>query len=324
MIKIYLSLLIFFFSAHVFAAPAPTRAYIDTDAGSDDAIALLYLLQNPDIEVRAIIVDRNGESHAQTAAGHIAHLLALTHHANIPVYIGLNKTATYHNTYPESLKKDDDKAYADPPFKINTLSKQALIAQITAEPVPVRMLSLGSLSNIADLLHTAPKLKQHVENLTIMGGTIDTAGNIPALLPSNKNTYAEWNIFVDPSAFYRVLKTRIPLTLVTLDITSQVPVTEAFLARLKQYPQPTAVFVYHLLEANLYWIKHNEYDFWDPLAAYVFASPSSVETKTAYINVITEKNTHFGQIFRQQKGYAVQYVTHIDQHAFENALLAHL
>ncbi|MFN7096390.1 MAG: nucleoside hydrolase [Gammaproteobacteria bacterium] len=299
---------------------------IDTDASTDDAIALLYLLHISDIDIKAIIIDRNGGSSPNTAGGHIGYLLKMANKSQIPVYMGLEKKAVYHNVYPTWLDNLVDKSFGNhsvPPTQV--INKNELVTLIQSQPQPIYLLSLGSLTNIADLLQQYPGIKTKIAGITIMGGAIDTAGNIPVLQPKNKNSYAEWNVYVDPVAFEQVLQSQLPITLVSLDITNNVPVTMTFMNQLKQQ-QTTAAsqFVYQLLEQNMYWIEHNQYDFWDPLAAYVLAHPEQVTVEQKRIQTVLTHNTHFGQLTDTPDGYPVHMVKKLDPNVFESSLLTAL
>src|SRR5712675_954796 len=58
------------------AAPLPRTVIIDTDAGSDDMMAIAFLLSRPDIRVEAITVV-NGEAHVHSGGTNVLRLLEL-------------------------------------------------------------------------------------------------------------------------------------------------------------------------------------------------------------------------------------------------------
>lgn len=308
-------------------AVAKTKSIIiDTDASSDDAIAILYLLHHHDVSVKAIIVDRNGGSNPNTAANHIAYLLKLANQENIPIYIGLEKQPIYNNQYPSFLYSLVDKSYGhNNVVPKRVITEDALVKLVMSQPQPQYWLSLGSLTNIADLLQKHPEIKTKITNLTIMGGTINEAGNIKVLLPKSNNLYAEWNIFVDPVAFEQVLQAQIPITLVSLDITDKVLVTTAFMSELeKEQKTAASKLVYHLLAQNMYYIQHNYYDFWDPLAAYVVIHPDQIRVEQKRIQTVLTHDAHFGQLVENSLGYPVNVVTYINQPEFEKSLVTNL
>lgn len=305
------------------AYATPKQVIIDTDANGDDAIAILYLLNNKDIRVNAIIVDRNGGCNPNTAAGHIGSLLQLTNQQDIPVYIGIKKEPVYQNVYPDWLYELVDKSYGNNGISPeHVLTEKELVKLIMSQPQPQLLLSLGSLTNIADLFQKYPDIKSKIANITIMGGAVDTKGNIQSLEPKNNNSYAEWNVFVDPVAFEQVLQSQLPITLVSLDITDKVLVTMSFMNELKQNQHSGASkLAYHLLEQNILFIKNKTYDFWDPLAAYVLAHPEQVQTEPKRIQTVLTYSQHFGQLTETDLGYPVNLVTYVNQKAFEQSLL---
>lgn len=329
--RFFLGLCVFFLmfviniSAHAESKPARLPIIIDTDASPDDAIAILYLLNDPKFVIKAIMVDRNAGSHPTTAIAHIAYVLQLAHAANIPIYPGLNKQPATSPAYSEEILNSIDDAYYDTKLTAKVTINQAELAQlIINEPQPIEVLSLGSLTNIDDLFRQYPQVKSHLQSLIIMGGAVYVPGNIKAVLPQTNNISAELNIFVDPEAFNRVLASSIPIILVSLDITNKVPVTIAFLEQLKLINTPRAKFIYHLLLANLPLIQTNNYEFWDPLAAFVMAHPEEISTKKVKISTIIQPGDHYGQLIANSKGYPIDLVTKVNQQALETAILQSL
>ena len=65
-----------------------------------------------------------------------------------------------------------------------------------------------------------------------MGNALDIPGNIKEIAMWKANTTAEWNFFCDPLAAKKVLGSGVPVWLVPLDATNQVPVTRDFMTRL--------------------------------------------------------------------------------------------
>lgn len=326
MLKLF-SYLLSFLMLSSLALAQPKALYIDTDAGSDDAIALLYLLaQRPSLPIKAIIVDQNGEGTPGQAIEHIVYLLQLMHRTDIPIYPGLLKAPTCDNRYPLNLQIEDNKLFppiAKTPYP-PILTRQELIEQLMQASSPVQILSLGSLTNLSDLIQTKSVLKKHIENITLMGGAVKTQGNIQALRPELNNPYAEWNIFVDPQSFSILLTHHLPMTLVSLDITQTVPIQLSFLDQIQFLSPPQARFTYHILDVGRHWIMAHDYDFWDPLAAYVFLHPKAVKTQTIRLSVVTTAGPHFGQTYMSEKGSSVKIVTAINKEAFEKSLLSAL
>jgi pyrimidine-specific ribonucleoside hydrolase len=119
-----------------------------------------------------------------------------------------------------------------------------LAEQITEAPQPVTIVALGPLTNLAEALLAQPALAGRIARIVIMGGAWRVPGNIQALSPKIDNPHAEWNIFCDPYAADVVLRCGAPITLVPLDATDQVPLTDDLVQRLAAGPTtPAGQFV---------------------------------------------------------------------------------
>ena len=96
-----------------------------------------------------------------------------------------------------------------------------------------------------------------------MGGALDVAGNV-----GGASERAEWNIYAAPAAAHDVLRSGVPLLLVALDATSDVPITRGLVDRLRARPKTAAsVYVGDLLAHQDDFIRSGQYFFWDPFAA---------------------------------------------------------
>jgi hypothetical protein len=159
----------------------------------------------------------------------------------------------------------------------------ALLAQTIAEsPDPVVLLTLGPLTNVAEAFASHPDLIANVARIVVMGGAVDVPGNVHpdgAAAP----LAAEWNLYVDPSAAAAVLQSGAPVTLVGLDATNHVPVTEDAIERLAANDTTDAT----RRVMQLFDLYPPEY-MWDPLAAIAATHPALVPTHPAHITVVTE------------------------------------
>ncbi|CAI8610562.1 unnamed protein product [Vicia faba] len=125
-------------------------------------------------------------------------------------------------------------------------AQQVLIEKVSAGPTTLLM--MGAHTNIGIFLMNNPHLKKNVEHIYIMGGGVRSSnptGCCPKNASSscvprqcgdhgnmftdyNTNPYAEFNIFGDPFAAYHVIHSGIPITLVPLDASNTIPITEQF------------------------------------------------------------------------------------------------
>ncbi|XP_048235358.1 uncharacterized protein LOC8261524 isoform X3 [Ricinus communis] len=125
-------------------------------------------------------------------------------------------------------------------------AQQVLIDKISAGPINVFI--IGAHTNFAIFLMKNPHLKKNVKHIYVMGGGVRSQ-NPTGCCPRNtrlschprqcgdngnlfsdytSNPYAEFNIFGDPFAAYQVIHSGIPVTLVPLDATNTIPISENF------------------------------------------------------------------------------------------------
>ncbi|KAJ8573790.1 hypothetical protein K7X08_010301 [Anisodus acutangulus] len=125
-------------------------------------------------------------------------------------------------------------------------AQQVMIKTISSGPTVVFL--IGSHTNFALFLLSNPHLKKNVEHIYIMGGGVRSQ-NPTGCCPKNStsscqpqqcgdhgniftnytsNPYAEFNFFMDSFASYQVIHSGIPVTLVPLDATNTIPITEKF------------------------------------------------------------------------------------------------
>lgn len=124
-------------------------------------------------------------------------------------------------------------------------TQQVMIDTISAGPTNVFL--IGTHTNFALFLMNNPHLKENVKHIYIMGGGVRSRNPTGCCLKNDtlcvprqcgdhgnmfttytKNPYAEFNIFGDPFGAYQVFHSGIPVTLVPLDATNTIPITEAF------------------------------------------------------------------------------------------------
>lgn len=258
------------------AASATVPIIFDTDMAIDDWAALLFLLREPAVDLRAVTVAGSGEAHCRPGERNALALMDLTQPGNvIPVTCGDPWPLDGYFVFPTAWQDDMDSLSGVPvpaserePFDGHAV--ELIHAAIADSEQPVVLLATGPLTNIAQWLDRYPEDRNRVSRLVIMGGALDARGNIivPGFTDNNPNTRAEWNLYVDPVAARRVLESGLPMELVGLDVTNHVQVTPAVAEAFKRRADnPAANFWSAVLNANDWFIDSGEYYFWDVLAA---------------------------------------------------------
>ncbi len=264
---------------------------IDTDAGSDDLMAIAFLLGRPDVRVEAITVV-NGLAHVRPGARNIARLLELADRRDIPVYVGRSIPLEGRAQFPARWRRDSDRLpgvhLPASSRRFETMPAARFLAGRLSDPNgKVRILALGPLTNLGEALARTPGTARGFAEIVIMGGAIQARGNLDDggfFKTSNKT--AEWNIFVDPLAAATVFSWGVPLRLVPLDATNKVKIDAAFLAEFdKRELTPLGRFVREILATERVSIEGGYYYAWDPLAAAALVEPAVLTTTKMAIGI---------------------------------------
>jgi pyrimidine-specific ribonucleoside hydrolase len=266
--------------------PGRVTVIVDTDAGTDDLIALAYLFEREDVQID-LVVAVNGLAHAEAGARNVARLVRAANR-RVPVAVGETQPLDGRAAFP-----DDWRAAAEtlPGVTLPDVRRpprpdgvSALIERLRNSQTPIRLLALGPLTDIAAVVQRDRRAAANIADIVIMGGAIDVAGNAPATASA---PVAEWNIYVDPVAAGIVFRSGIPITLVPLDATNQVPLDAGlvgdFTAR-RHSALGTAVA--QLFASATPMIESGGYFAWDPLAAMVLTDPDVVRTRAMAIEVV--------------------------------------
>lgn len=193
------------------------RILIDTDPGIDDAMAILYAIAAPDIELVGLSTVF-GNVTTEIATRNALQLLELAGVA-VPVARGAEKPLR-RNPAPPADFVHGAEGFGD--ARLPAPSRQAdprpaarFIAETILEnPGDITLVPVGPLTNIALALREAPEIVKAVKRIVVMGGAVRTAGNV--------NEHAEANIWNDPDAAAEVFAAEWPLTLIGLDVTQKV------------------------------------------------------------------------------------------------------
>jgi hypothetical protein len=152
-----------------------------------------------------------------------------------------------------------------------------------------------------------------------MLGSIDTPGNV--YLDGLSGGGVEWNAYADPSAVQAVFAADVPISIVPLDATDDVPVPADLAERLaSDHAAAGADLAYELLLRNPSRLNAAEgQQLWDELAALAVSAPNLVTWKEATVSA-----GDGGRLTVDPAGRPVRYASAADRPAVEAALLAAL
>lgn len=204
------------------------KVIFDTDPGVDDAMALLFLHNHPEIDLIGITTVFGNASIETTTRN--ALFLKREWGIGAPVAKGDGKTYNPMRNpidWPVMIHGHDGLGNIDVPETIDLpLDPRPahcfIIDTVRANPGEVTLIAVGRMSNLAYALKEDPEIAGLVKQVIIMGGAFDVPGNItPA---------AEANIHGDPEAADIIFTTPWKVTIVGLDVTMKTIMTAEYLA----------------------------------------------------------------------------------------------
>lgn len=197
---------------------------IDTDPGTDDAIALWLALASPELDLRLVTV-AGGNVGLERTLPNARAILGLAR-SDVPVVAGADRPLLGAFT-PETRVHGADGLggviLPEGPLAAPGIAADA-IRDLLRQEERVTLVGIGPATNLALALATEPALAERVEEIVLMTGAW-AEGNIT---PS-----AEFNAWSDPEALGVLLGCGRPVTLATLELTAQALVTPARIAALR-------------------------------------------------------------------------------------------
>jgi len=212
--------------------PATTPTVIDCDPGIDDAVALLLACASPELRLLGVSTVA-GNVDLEHTTRNARRILALAGRSDVPVAAGASRALVRPSPGRATDVHGEDgvhrAALPEPAVEPDPRPAVDLLADaIGGSPDPVTLVAIGPLTNVALLYAVHPEVAATLDRLVVMGGSA-TVGNTTEA--------AEFNVWSDPEAAYRVLTDPglgrpVPTTMVGLDLTLTVPMTEDDLAAL--------------------------------------------------------------------------------------------
>jgi len=208
----------------------------DTDPGVDDTMAIYFALKSDNIRIRSLTTVF-GNVPVDLATENALRILEIADRDDIPVFRGADTPLQSDYGGPVPWIHGDN-GQGNVPLKPPALRAQKesaaehIVAEIMSNPGKITLVGVGPLTNFALALQMEPGIAQQVREVVIMGGN--------ALCPGNATPYAEANIHNDPEAADLVFAAGWPLTMVGLDVTHKVYMSNTDLQRFSVIEDPLA------------------------------------------------------------------------------------
>lgn len=186
---------------------------IDTDPGVDDATALLYATKCGQLNI-TLLSAAGGNSPMENIVSNTLHVAEIFD-INAPVVQGATSPLCRPAVYPVGAQgKTGFGGYTYNKKSIKSKPVQGEACDVIYQKLKesedqTTILSLGPMTNIAKMLQKYPDAKKHIKEIVFMGGTKEKIIGRP---------YKEFNIGYDPEAADIVLKSKIPLVMVPMEL----------------------------------------------------------------------------------------------------------
>jgi len=296
------------------ASSTTRKIILDTDPGSDDAMALMLALNSPELEVRAVTVVP-GNVTAEQGLENALRMISLANRCDIPVAAGARHPLFQKLITAEFWHGKNGLANIElPPSKCKVDSRYGpdlIIEMVHAAPHEITLVPVGPLTNIALAVEKDPSIVPLVKEVILMGGSI-TGGNV--------NAAAEANIYNDPEAAQIVFQAGWPLTMVGLDVGDKTLLTKKYLEPLAQSHGPINDFIYkiasYLIDLSA---KFNSpgTPMYDPLAVGVAIDSTLVTAPAMHVDVETRGEFTRGETVANRHGFVEHNVLQGDHYTIE-------
>ncbi len=272
---------------------APEPVVIDTDPGVDDAIALLMALSSPEIDVIGLTTTAGNVPIGPATRNALAILESLGR-TDIPVAKGATRPVRGRFAYARDVHSAEGLTHPLPPPTSRTSDTgavQFLAQTLRANPGAVTVIALGPLTNLARLHRDHPTVLPLAKRLLVMGGAVQTSGNI--------TPHAEFNFYSDPTAARLVMESGIPLTLIDMAPCRQVFLTSEDVASAR--PSSAAGILAERLLAG--WFRQGptreRFNMYDPLTLVAAIAPHAIKLRSVTMTVddstTTDDNALWGR-----------------------------
>ncbi|MFG2606590.1 nucleoside hydrolase [Streptomyces sp. NPDC048514] len=299
---------------------------IDTDTGSDDAVALLLAAAGGLGDIHAVTTVA-GNVPLRTATRNALISLEVAGCPQIPVHPGCGRPMMRSLSSAQHVHGEDGMGDIGLP-EPSTLPEDShavdvLLSYPRRHPGLLTLVTLAPLTNVAAALTLDPLLFSRYRHVYCMAGAADLAGNISAT--------AEFNVWADPEAARIVTRAATPdkVTWIGWDVSRQDAVmTASDQQRLLDIGTPMATFAHNINRTVADWARDVTglpgYDLPDPVAMAVALDPGLVtRQERAHVQISVADETR-GQMIVDRRVSApapnITLVRRVDEAGFKRLL----
>lgn len=220
------------------------KIIVDTDIGTyyDDALAVLLACRSPELDLLGVTTVY-GDTDLRTKIAR--KVLDVAGRPDVPALRGIGRPlrgeALMFGFEGENILGADD---ADIQYQ-DEHAVDFIIRSVMENPGEVSVVTLGAVSNLAAAFIKEPEIANAMKELIIMAGVI-----VPIVDEKGvrRSPVEEYNFNNDPLAAQIVCESGMPITLVPIDVTLQIPLEDDQLKRINGADDPVAKQVAAILD----------------------------------------------------------------------------
>src|SRR5579875_177085 len=278
----------------------PRRVIIDTDPGTDDALAIFLALRSPELKVEAI-TPVAGNVPLSLTLPNALRLVEIAGRTDIPVAAGAEhplKRRLVTAAYAHGENGLGGVQFPEPKTRPAGESAAAMIDRMVRDaPGEISIIAIGPLTNVALAFRENPQLPRMLKGITLMGGSLSGGNVTPA---------AEFNMYVDPEAAQTVFRSGVPITMVGLDATRHVALHEEHISALEKSSDAVAHAAGLITRAVMDHSRKAGYAsgpvMHDSLAVATFLDPSLAKLQEYYVEIETAGEFTAGETVGYKRG----------------------
>ena len=225
---------------------ARRQILLDTDVGIDDALMIVAIAAEPDVEIVAI-GSSHGNCSAAQAARNAIRVLDVLGLPDVPVAVGLESPLAVPISAPH-VHGSDGLGDAGIPEPSRSPSDDGAVDQLLRlsreRPGELDLVVVGSLTNIAGAMDRDADVLTRFRSVWILGSYAHRPG-------APERPSGDFNTLCSPDAAARVYGSSAALNIVPIDTTFRVIFSDQHLARIRESASPVARFIDRILQCYL-------------------------------------------------------------------------
>lgn len=261
---------------------------IDCDPGVDDALAIIFALNHPAIEVIAICsVAGNGHIESTTQNG--LKILSLCGREDIPLYQGADTAVNGEKADTVDAFGDDGLGGYSAAIKTNKVPEREnavdfLVRIVKENPKEFTIVAIGPCTNVASAIKADSEFAGNVKQIVLMGG---------AKYTGNVSPVSEYNFWADAIAAREVFKAGFrKCVMIGLDVTNKIALDAVGRELFRIFDSKLSRFIYNITKSGMDENWKTRYKMFSPMhdiltIAYLI-DESVITLKASNIDIVEE------------------------------------